>query len=421
MTTILLSILLVIFILVSGFLSATETSMFSLPYFQIKAFARDKDIKRRLVSMILSQPRKLLVTILMLNITMNILVQNTVSSLFEEFPGWTISVVLPLILTLIFGELIPKAIAISNNIKVATAVAPPIYFLQWVLRPLRDGITWFTDHLSSFFFFFLKKEKEISVNEIKHALKTSRDFGVLSLEEAKLMRGYLSLEEMIVKEIMSPRGDMIYYDISDPLEELLTLFIEKECTRIPVCENDRENILGVIDSEHMFLHQSEIKTPEDLKLFLRKPYYVPESMPAKLLFNQFNLKNWQFAIVVDEYGSVTGLITKEDLIEIVVGQIDNKRDTSRLYTRSGSDVMIASGKLELAEFEEIFDTQLVSECNMATLGGWLTEKMGDIPHTGAKFVTDRFLFHVLSSTPSYVESVYVRRLHKRSIRKERAV
>ena len=269
------------------------------------------------------------------------------------------------------------------------------------------------------FFFFLKKEQDISIHEIKHALKTSRDYGVLTTEEAKLMRGYLSLEELTVKEIMSPRSDMLYYDISSPLSNLLTLFVEKECSRIPVSDGDKENIIGIIDSETMFMHRDKIQVPSDLEHFVKKPYFIPESMGARLLFNQFNMTHSHFAIVVDEYGSISGITTKEDLIEVVVGQIDDKRDPSRPYTRSGSDVMIANGKLELAEFEEIFDVRLVSDCSMATLGGWLTEKMGDIPQSGMKYVSDSFLFHVLSASPSHVESIYVRKLAKRPARKER--
>ena len=418
MVSIILIILLALLIFGSGFLSATETAMFSLPHFQVRAFAKEKASQKKLVALMLKNPRKLLVTIMMLNVAMNILIQNSVSSLFGNFPGWTISVLLPLLLTLIFGELIPKGLAITYNAKIATAAAPPLYFLQWILRPIRDSISWVTGHISSFFFFYLKKEKEISIDEITHALKTSRDYGVLSGEEAKLMRGYLSLEELVVKEIMTPRSNMIYYDIEKPIEELLTIFVDKEVSRIPVCEGEKENIIGVIDSEKMFIHRDSIKTGEDVRRFLRKPYYIPESMAAKMLFNQLNMMNWQFAVVVDEYGSVSGLITKEDLIEVVIGQIDDKRDEKKPYTRTGNDVMIASGTLELSEFEEIFDEPLVSECNMGTLGGWLTEKIGDIPQSGTKYVTPEFLFHVLSATPSYVENIYIRKL-KKSTRKKK--
>ena len=117
------------------------------------------------------------------------------------------------------------------------------------------------------------------------------------------------------------------------------------------------------------------------------------------------------AIVVDEYGSISGVVTLEDLVEVVVGQITDRRDEKILYTKAGEDVIIASGKMELAEFEEIFDVHLDSENNMATIGGWLMEKLGDIPKEGTKFVTDEFLFHVLSSDQKRIRRVYIRKLY----------
>ena len=116
------------------------------------------------------------------------------------------------------------------------------------------------------------------------------------------------------------------------------------------------------------------------------------------------------AMVVDEYGSISGLIALEDLVETVVGEIADARDKKSQYTRSGEDVIIASGKLELAEFEEIFGVALPSENQVVTLGGWLSEQMNDIPKTGTKYVVFDFLFHVLAADPKRVRRIYVRRL-----------
>ena len=116
------------------------------------------------------------------------------------------------------------------------------------------------------------------------------------------------------------------------------------------------------------------------------------------------------ALAVDEYGSISGLISLEDLVEKVVGEIADARDAKSRYTRSGEDVIIASGKLELAEFEELFGKALSSENNMVTIGGWLTERMGDIPKTGTKYTADGFFFHVLAADPTRVRRIYIRRL-----------
>lgn len=403
--------LLVLLILASGFLSATETAFFSLSTMKIRAFQEGKDKRAYLVAKLMSKPRRLLVTIIMLNVMLGILIQNVVASIFGTMSGWLLNVGVPLGLTLIFGEMIPKSLSLSHNAKVACMAAPVINVLEKAIAPLRNTISWITSGLSYVMFFFLKKESEVSLDELKVALKTSKKFGFLNPEEAKLVRGYLNLEEDLIKEIMNPRQDIIAFEIHDDINKLKSLFIDQECTRVPVYQDNLENIVGIIWSSVFFLHQKKIKTGADLKPFLKKTFFIPESTPAKMLINQFYERGEVMAIVVDEYGSISGIVTLEDLVEVVVGQIADRRDEKILYTRAGEDVIIASGKLELAEFEEIFDVHLDSANNMATIGGWLMERLEDIPKEGTKVVTDEFLFHVLSSDQKRVRRVYIRKLY----------
>jgi CBS domain containing-hemolysin-like protein len=267
--------------------------------------------------------------------------------------------------------------------------------------------------LSRILFFFLRKEDEISIDELQHALRTSRKLGVLNEEEAELVRGYLLLQESTVKERMRPREEVLYFDLDEPLTKLIHLFVDQECSRIPVCERGLDKIVGVMTSRIFFLHRPLLKTVADLRPILEKPFFVPESIPAKTLLRQFYDRQESFAVVVDEYGSTSGIIALEDLVETVIGEIVDRRDEKSLYTMSGEDVMIASGKMELADIEKIFDVPLVSENHMVTIGGYLTEKMGDIPKSGSKFVSDDFLFHVLAAEPTRVRRVYIRRLKKR--------
>jgi CBS domain containing-hemolysin-like protein len=149
----------------------------------------------------------------------------------------------------------------------------------------------------------------------------------------------------------------------------------------------------------------------DILPVLKKPLFVPESVPAHALLRQMYDKEESLAVVVDEYGSVSGIIALEDLVEVVVGEIADRRDEKNRYTRAGEDVVITSGKMELTEFEQIFGVSLKSENNLVTLGGWLTEQMGDIPKSGAKYVTKEFLFHVLAADLQRVRRIYIRRLH----------
>ncbi len=377
---------------------------------KVRAYKHGEDKRGHVIAHLLANPQKLLVLILMLNVLINILVQNVVSSIFDGSSSWFINVGIPLFLTLIFGEVVPKSVALANNAQIAYSVAPFFKRLERVFGPIRNVITCLTLWVFRLCF-FLKKESAISVAELKHALRTSKDCGVLGEEEAALMRGYLNLEEDLIKEMMCPRQEVFYYDIHAPIDRLMHLFVNKEYTRIPVCDGSLEKVLGVITSGGFFLHRDRIKNSMDILPFLKKPIFIPELKQGKQLLREFYQKEETMMFVVDEYGSVSGIITLEDLVEDVIGQITNRRNEKPLYTESGPGVIIASGKMELATIEEIFDIHLETPNNMVTIGGWLTEQLGDIPKSGVKHVTKDFLFYILASDVNRVRRVYIRRLN----------
>lgn len=394
----------------SGYFSGSEAALFSLSITQIKNYRSDANPRKRVIANLLSRPQDLLVTIFMLNTLVNILLQNVTSHAFGQFAGWGLKVGIPLFLTLVFGEVIPKYIGLQNNVQVSYYVAPVIQAFQKLLEPIRKGVIAITTPVSKVLFFFLKKEEDISNEEIEHVLKTSEAHGIFDPEEGELIYGYLKLQDSLVKEIMWPRGDMLYYDIQEPLSKLLYLFVDQKCTRLPVCDDGIDNILGIITARQFFLHRDSIHQPSDLTPYLKKPFYVPETIPAKTLLRRLSTNREVMAIAVDEYRSISGLITREDLIEVVIGEIVDLRDQKKLFTRSGKDEIIASGKLELNDFNEIFHIELTSPSNMVTIGGWLTEKLGEIPKSGAKFFLEGFLFQVLDATPSRIRRLYIRKL-----------
>lgn len=410
MDLLILPIILLIFTWTSGVLSASETALFSLSSMKVRTYRRSEDKTKQLIANLVQRPRDLLVTILMLNIAVNIIIQNVSSHFFGQYSGWTLKVGVPLFLTLIFGEIIPKSIAIQNNTRIAKKVAPTLAFLRTWLGPIRRFLTRVTSLVCSVQFFFLKKQDEISQEELKHTLKRSQDLGVLHADEAELVKGYLQLQDATVKELMRPREDVIFYNIHEPIDQLVSKFVDQECSRIPVCEGDLNDVLGVATARLFFMHRHEINNTAALVRQLKKPFFVPESTPARKLLRQFEQKRTLLAIVVDEYGAVTGVITREDLVEAVVGEIVDRRDLELPYTRADSNVIIASGKLELTEFEDVFGVKLESPNNMVTIGGWLTECLGDIPRNGTNYVTKDFLFHVLAAEPTRVRRVYIRRL-----------
>lgn len=396
----------------SGYFSGSEAALFSLPATRLKSYQTDADPRRRLISSLLSRPRDLLVTIFILNTLVNILLQNVAANLFGEMAGWSLKVGVPLVLTLIFGEIIPKYIGLQNNTKFSYYVAPVISWLQRVLKPIRQMTIAITAPISRFMFFFVKKEDAVSKEEVQHILKASEESGVFNADEGEFITGYLKLQEASVKELMWPREDIIYYDINEPLTKLAYLFAEQELSRIPVCNVDLDHIMGIITAKKFLLHKNELLHSSDLKPLLFKPIYVPETTSARMLLKRFHSQQQVFALVVDEYGSISGLITREDLIEVVIGEISDKRNQKSLYTKAGPNEIIASGKLELAEFNDLFRVDLKSEFDMATIGGWLIEQVGEIPKSGSSYEIGPFLFQVLASSPNRIRRLYVRKHQK---------
>lgn len=400
--------LLILLTLSSAFFSSSEVALFSLSSMQIKAYQSDADKRKRLIAKLVGRSRELLVTVFMLNTFINILLQNVASDMFEGVGGWAFSIGIPLALTLVVGEVIPKNIGIQNNTFIAYHVAPLINFFQRALGPLRRLAIAITNPISRILFFYLKKADPISKEELYHALKTSQEHGLLNPQEGDLVKGFLTLQEATVREVMRQKNDILYYTVDEPLSKLTHLFVEEECSRIPVCEDSIQNVIGIITAKNYFINQNSIHKVPDLISLLKKPFFVPESIPARLLIKRLREHDETFALAINEYGSITGLVTMEDIAELVVGDIEDLRDESKLYTKAGKNEIIANGTLELLEIESIFGEELKSENSMVTIGGWLIEKMGEIPKGGTKYETEKFLFQILAAEPTHINSVYIR-------------
>jgi CBS domain containing-hemolysin-like protein len=403
-------LLLVLLIFLAAFFSASEVSLFSLSSIKVKGLKNHSDARFRLVAKLLASPRDLLVTVLMLNIFINILIQNVASGLFGTLSGWALNIGVPLGLTLVFGDVLPKSVGLAHNMSIAYLVAPILAPVQRALLPVRKVLIAITEVVSRVLFFFLKKEEEISCEEMQHALKTSKHQGVLNEDEAELIRGYLLLQETQVKEQMRPREEMLFYDVEEPLSRLVHLFVDQQCSRVPVCQGSLDAVLGIMTGQSYFLNRDKLQTAADLSAFLKKPFFVHEGMGAETLLRQMYDRRESIALVVDEYGSISGLIALEDLVEKVIGEIADARDAPSQFTRSSENVIIASGKMELSQLEELFSVTLPSENHMVTVGGWLTEQIGDIPKSGSKYTLHGFFFHVLSSDLKRVRRVYIRKL-----------
>lgn len=400
-------LVLILLILACAYCSASEVALFSLSHHKVKTFAQSSLPRQQKVAELLESPTHLLVTIFMLNTLAIILLQNVASNLFQNTSGWLYKVGVPLVVTLLFGEIIPKYVAIRNNIFIALQIAPSIDFLQKILAPIRKLIVSITSPVSRIMFFFLSKEPGITKDEIIHALDTAKEQHIISDDEAEFVFGYLDLLEASVKELMQPKEDILFFNIHSPLTKLVHLFTEQKCTRVPVCDYHLDKILGVITAPEYFVSKQNLKNSSDLLPLLRKPMYVPEVIPAKSLLKRFYREKETLALAVDEYGSLSGLITLEDIAEVVIGNVTDQRDQTS-YTLAGKNEIIASGRMELSELNDFFETDLSSE-NMVTIGGWLIEQLGGLPQTGTKYEKEGLLFHIISVSPRRIERIYIRK------------
>jgi putative hemolysin len=403
-------IILALLTFASAYCSSAEIALFSLPTHKIKSFQHASDPRLQRIAALLRHPRDLLVTVFMLNTISNILLQNVASNLFGVDSSWAFKVGVPFILTLILGEIIPKYLGLRYNLSIAYAVTPTVDIVQKILSPVRKLTIAITTPISQILFGYLQKEKEIAREEIVHALKTASEQGIIETTEEEWASGYLDLLETNVKELVRPKEDVLFYDIHTPLNKLTHLFVEQQCSRIPVCDKDLDHVLGILHAVQFFTHRQQIDAGLPLSTLLKKPLFIPEVTGARTLLSRLYQQQEVIALAVDEYGSITGLITLEDIAEVVIGSISDYRDQKPLYTRASDDEIIASGRLELGELNELFDVDLDSS-NMVTVGGWLTEQLDTIPKNGLTFEKEGLFFHVLTATPRRIQRLYIRKVH----------
>ncbi len=396
--------------LASAYFSCSEVAYFSLPASKVRGFRTNQDLKKQRVARILARSKSLLVTIFMYNTIVNVLLQNTSSDLFSHASsGWLLKVGIPLVLVLFVGELIPKYLGLIHNERLAIRFAPTIEFLEWVITPIRILITRLAYMLSRLFFFFLRAEPALSKEELAHILQSSEGKGILHKDELELIYGVLKLEDKKINELMYQRSEMPVYDIEEPISKIIHLFSEDMLSEVALFEMPNEKMLGVIRARDLFIRRSEISKGRDLLKILRKPFYVPETTSATTLLQRMRSQNSDTAWVVDEYGTACGMIREQDLLAEVVGSSSKIAEDKEEYERISKDTIVASGTMPLDEVRDLFNVSLESEHHMVTIGGFITEKLGTIPPSGATLVEEGLFMRVLSSDHTKVRKVYLQK------------
>ena len=391
----------IILLFCSAMISGSEVALFSLNQTDLDDLSKKNSSTAKVISELLAKPKKLLATILVannfINIGIVILFSYSLNSVFSIIEStllkFIVEVVLVTFLLLLFGEVLPKVYASRNNVKFACLIAYPISILDKVLSPVSIPLRSITNFIQE----KLGKQKtNFSVDQLSQALElTSSDD--TSQEEQKLLEGIVSFGNTDTKQVMSPRIDLFALDIEETFAEIFPKIVEKGYSRIPVYRDNIDHIEGVLFIKDLIPHIN--KKEFDWKTLLREPFFVPENKKLDNLLKDFQGMKSHLAIVVDEYGGTSGIVSLEDVIEEIVGDISDEFDDENInFSQIDDRNYLFEGKINLKDFYRIIDVDEdlfeIRKGEAETLAGFILEILGNFPKKGQKIQFENCLFTI---------------------------
>jgi len=383
-------VILVVLLILSGFFSSAETALTTLSSVKVRALV-DENPTRRILTLqkILDNKSKLISAILIGNNIVNISASSLMTSLVIRVWGNAAVGIGTGILTmfvLVFGEIVPKTWAMCNNEKLSLAYSRVIYLLMQLLTP----IIFIIDKISGLFLGILHIDSScraiMTENELKTYVDVSHEDGVIEQEEKKLIYNVFEFGDSVAKDIMIPRIDMTTVDVNATYKELLAIFRESMYTRIPVYENEIDNIIGIVIVKDFLL----INDTQHFKIrdIMREGYYTYEYKKTADLLIEMRLITSNVAFVLNEYGATVGMITVEDLLEELVGEIRDEfdADEAELLKKIGENEYKVSGRMKLDDINDALETKLDSE-DYDSIGGIMIELLDRFPKEGESVVT----------------------------------
>jgi len=406
----------------SGFLSGSETSLFSLSSLRVRKLQGESKAGRR-IARLLAHPRSLLTTILICNILVNVFASSLSASLFRAIgrhaesaiPAEASSLISILVMTfliLIFGEITPKTIAIRNAEPLARRAAPVIDGLARVVAPFRALLLWVTGGIVRLFDTRIPADGSVSKGELHTAVRIGLSEGVLDSQERDMIHGVFQLESKQVRDIMRPRRDMFALDVATPPEAIVRQVREHEYMRVPVYEDEPDRIIGMLYARDLLEYHGRGAETIAVRELLREPYFVPEATAIDDLLAELRRRAMHFALVLDEYGTVSGFVSLEDVLEVIVGRLDIKKGEPLRYSLEDDRTVLADAALALDELNTLLGTSLQDELSVS-VGGLVTHRLGRIPEAGERLELPGVTIEVLRAQKSRVELVRVRRTEKK--------
>jgi len=402
----------ILFLAISALISASEIAFFSLDPQTLKELeSSDHKPDRRIIELI-ENPQRLLATVLIgnnfVNVTLIILLSYFTNSVisFENSPllGFIFQTIIITFLILLFGEITPKIYASQFTKSTARKTVNAIYFLEKIFGPfvslLVNSTSIVNNRLSRI------SRNNISMDELSHALEltsNSKD------EDTDMLEGIIKFGNIQVVDIMTSRVDMIDIDIKTPYNQLLNSIIKFGYSRIPIYSGNRDNIKGILYAKDLLPH---IDKPANFRWqsLIRPAFYVPETKKIDDLLSEFQQNKVHLAIVVDEYGGTSGLVTLEDILEEIVGDISDEYDEDeQLFTKIDNHTFIFEAKIQLNDFfkiEEIEENDFIKITDeVETLAGLILEIKGEMPQKNERIGFGRYVFEILSADNRRIKKV----------------
>lgn len=413
---------LLISFIASGFFSGSEVALFSLDRKKIKNTFSSSPLIRDYLVNLLDHPRRLLVTILIGNTFVNVTASLISVSLALEIAhafGFSTNIVLTLqiilltLLILIFSEITPKVWASKNHVLFAKYIAVPMYWVNVLIFPISETITeaikYFVSKIR-----IDRKKTAIKPEEVKELATLGLEKGTIEDDEHELIHSIVGFKSLMVSEIMTPRVDMIALSSDSDYTEVVNEITKTGRSRIPLYKDDLDDIVGVIYAKDLlpYFKNVEIRKNLSLQKLARKPMFVPKTKMINDLMHEFQEKKMHIAIVVDEYGGTAGLVSLEDIIEEIIGEIRDEYDKEEnTITQLDENKYLILGRISLDELKESLEFNINTEdLDYDTLAGFILNYAGQIPKENYSFDFENFKFTVKEVSNKRIKKVLLEKL-----------
>lgn len=389
--------IILILVLINAFFAAAEMAIVSLNKNKVNMLAEEGDEKAVLLKRLTEEPSKFLATIQVgitlagffasasaatgISLRLAYFLRQFNISYSSQISIIVVTIILSYI-TLVFGELIPKRIALQKSQVIAMFAVKPIIFISKITSPFVKLLSSSTNALVRLFGFSTENlEEKVSIEEIKSLIDVGEEHGVINSTEKEMINGIFGFDDKLAKEIMTPRTEVFSINLNASMQESIQKIVEEKYSRVPVYEEDTDNIIGILYTKDLFayINKNEKITVEYIVGILRPAYFVPETKNIDLLFKELQSTKNHMAILIDEYGGFSGIVTMEDLIEEVMGNIlDEYDDREPAIKKIDTNTYSVDGLLSIDEVNEYLDLNLKSN-NSDTIGGFVIDLLGYIP------------------------------------------